>query len=340
MTGVEKCSTAKSGFLCRAKRLVRAGAGILGLTLVTVITATVVVPSGPVTADQVSGLQEHAAQISKDLVLEQLQIGTYEQRYGLDVAKVQADEARIGSIQEQIQSEIGRVSRDHKRLLDEALWAYINSGTTESTGALALFSGSNNEADLTAEYEQVASGDASTTISALRSDENRLRAERAKLVRQETLDRATTDEEATLATSARRIEGELQSKKSEITGQLALAVAHQQAEQAAAATAEVRAAQGSAAVASTGMPSLPPFLQCVLRVESGGNYRAVSPDGAYMGGFQFSLPTWNEAAKLAGMPQLVNVHPNDATPAEQDDVAIALYEADGEQPWNDSCRNS
>jgi hypothetical protein len=85
---------------------------------------------------------------------------------------------------------------------------------------------------------------------------------------------------------------------------------------------------------------LPPFLQCVLQVESGGNYAAVSPGGTYMGGFQFDQPTWNEAAVLAGMPQLVNVPPNIASPADQDDLAIALYNADGEQPWNDSCRNS
>jgi hypothetical protein len=40
------------------------------------------------------------------------------------------------------------------------------------------------------------------------------------------------------------------------------------------------------------------------------------------------------------MPQLINVPPNIASPADQDDLAIALYNADGEQPWNDSCRNS
>ncbi len=59
-----------------------------------------------------------------------------------------------------------------------------------------------------------------------------------------------------------------------------------------------------------------------------------------MGGFQFSQATWNEAAGLAGMPQLTNVPPNEATAAEQDDLAIALYDADGEQSWNDSCRTT
>ena len=166
---------------------------------------------------------------------------------------------------------------------------------------------------------------------------------------------------------ARRKRNSLQSSPRSRANSLP-AVAQQQALQAAAAAKAVRAAQAAAAArnvlgrpirtSTTRSPSAPvstpqgppvgldcrgphasPFLQCVLRVESGGNYGAVSPGGAYMGGFQFSQPTWNEAAQLAGMPQLINVPPNDATPAEQDDLAIALYQADGEQPWDDSCRN-
>jgi len=76
---------------------------------------------------------------------------------------------------------------------------------------------------------------------------------------------------------------------------------------ATSTTQPARSTPGTPAGASSGDPSLPSFLQCVLRVESGGNYNAISPGGAYMGGFQFSQPTWNEAAQLAGMPQLVNV---------------------------------
>ena len=59
-------------------------------------------------------------------------------------------------------------------------------------------------------------------------------------------------------------------------------------------------------------PPLPPFLQCVLQRESGGDYQAVSPDGLYRGGFQFAQGTWNTAAQLAGLPQLVGVLANTA----------------------------
>lgn len=339
---------------------------MVGLSLVTAITTTVVVPPGPVAADQVSNLRAQAAQIAQDLVLEQLQISTYQQQYAVDSAKVQGDEAEIGSSEDRIQTDTARVSRDRSRLQSEAVSAYINLDP-EVSGSDALFD-HQGEVPTRAVYEEVASGDIALTIDALHTDENGLRAERAALEQQEAQDQATTDQEATLANSAHQTEVQLASKQSEITGQLTAAVAQQQAAQAVAAAAAVRAAQAKAAAAaaavttsgasrppsaasttapqgaavstSSGDPSLPPFLQCVLQVESGGDYQAVSPGGTYMGGFQFSQATWNEAAQLAGMPQLVNVPPNEATPAEQDDLAIALYNADGEQSWDDSCRTS
>jgi len=333
----------------------------MGLSLVTAITATVVVPGGPVAADQVSDLQARANQVARDLVLQQLQVDTFQQQYGADVTKVQQDDAAIGATESQIQSDSDRVNRDRRRLQSEAVWAYIHLGG-DANGTPTIFE-NQTVAPTRAQYEDVASGDITLTIDSIHIDQNRLRAERATLAQQQAADQATTNQEASLTDAARRTATSLAAQKSEITGQLAVAVAQQQAAQAAAAQAAVRSAQAKAAAATTATssrapattstvppasatvtpttptadPQLPPFLQCVLQVESGGDYQAVSPDGQYMGGFQFSQPTWNEAAQLAGMPQLVNVQPNVATPAEQDDLAIALYNADGEQPWNDSC---
>jgi len=85
-------------------------------------------------------------------------------------------------------------------------------------------------------------------------------------------------------------------------------------------------------------PALNPFLQCVVQAESGGDYGAVSPNGLYMGAFQFSQPTWDTAAQDAGLGFLVGVPPNEATKPEQDSVAVALYALDGDQPWlGDRC---
>ena len=340
---------------------------MVGLVLVTTITTMVVVAAGPAAADQVSNLKAQATQLAQDLVLEQLQIGAFQQQYDVDSARVQHDKSEIASTHDQIQSDTVRVNRDRKRLQSEAVSAYVNMDP-DSGGAEVLFSGNQTQAIVKTEYEEVTSGDITVAMDVLHTDEGGLHAEQATLEQQEAQDQATTNQEAAQGSDASQTQAELQSKQSEITGQLAVAVAQQQAAQAVAAAKAVQAAQaaaaassskpsptsgspsgtaasppaaqGSAAGASPGDPSLPPFLQCVLQAESGGNYGAVSPGGTYMGGFQFSQPTWNEAAQLAGMPQLINVPPNDATAAEQDDLAIALYDADGQQPWDDSCRNS
>jgi hypothetical protein len=367
VTGVGKCRSTQSGLRRLVGRLATAGARPAALTFVTTATAMMVMSSGSVGADQVSNLKTQAAQIAQDLVLEQLQIGAHQQQYDVDSAKVQQDKAEIGSTQSQISSDVHRVSRDRKRLLAEAVSAYVHMDP-QSAGNETLFSGNQSEALARAEYEEVTSGDTSLAIDVLRTDENELQTERATLQQQEAQDRVTTNEEVAQGNAARQTQAELNAKQSAITGQLTAAVAQQQTLQAAAAARAVRAAQAAAAAAtpsagrtatsttqspsaagpapqggttgsSSGDPSLPPFLQCVLRVESGGNYGAVSPGGTYRGGFQFAQPTWNEAAQLAGMPQLINVPPNEATPAEQDDLAIALYQADGEQPWDDSCQN-
>jgi hypothetical protein len=203
----------------------------------------VVVPPGPVAADQVSDLKAQAAQIAQDLVLEQLQIGAYQQQYDVDIAKVQRDEAKIGSTEHQIQADISRVSRDHKRLQAEAVSAYINLDPGFDG---ALFDGNQNNALAKGEYEEVVGGDIALTMDVLHTDENGLRAERIILEQQEAQDQATTNQEGALANAASQTQGELESKQSEITGELAVAVAQQQAAQAAAAAAAVRAAQAQA----------------------------------------------------------------------------------------------
>ena len=126
------------------------------LTFVTTITATVVVPPGSVTADQVSDLNAQAGQIAKDLVLEQLQIGAYQQQADVDGAKVQRDEAEIGSTEGRIRADDLKVSRDRTRLEDEAVSAYINMNTGLD-GAELLFAGNQSETVVRAQYEQVTS---------------------------------------------------------------------------------------------------------------------------------------------------------------------------------------
>ena len=74
---------------------------LLGIAVVTAVTAAAIINAEPAAGDQVSSLKAQAAQIAQDLVLEQLQIGTFQQQYDVDVAKVRHDQVEIESSHQQ-----------------------------------------------------------------------------------------------------------------------------------------------------------------------------------------------------------------------------------------------
>jgi hypothetical protein len=80
------------------------------------------------------------------------------------------------------------------------------------------------------------------------------------------------------------------------------------------------------------------LLSCIRYNESRGEYNAVSANGQYFGAYQFDQQTWNNTAQYAGYTNLVGVQPNEASPADQDAVALALLQWQGTWPWNgDPC---
>jgi hypothetical protein len=82
-----------------------------------------------------------------------------------------------------------------------------------------------------------------------------------------------------------------------------------------------------------------PFLVCTRAHESdsAGGYRAVSPGGTYRGAYQFLRSTWNTVARHAGRYDLVGVDPAAAAPADQDAMALHLYQWQGAAPWGGRC---
>lgn len=66
--------------------------------------------------------------------------------------------------------------------------------------------------------------------------------------------------------------------------------------------------------------------------EASGNYGAVSPGGRFRGAYQFDQATWDHVAK-SHFPHLVGADPAQASPADQDAVALALYRSRGASPW-------
>ncbi len=81
------------------------------------------------------------------------------------------------------------------------------------------------------------------------------------------------------------------------------------------------------------------FLACTRSHESdsAGGYQAVSPDGVYYGAYQFLISTWKNTAVHADRLDLVNVRPDQASPADQDALATDLYHWQGNAPWVGRC---
>jgi peptidoglycan hydrolase CwlO-like protein len=347
---------------------VREFAGFAALSTALVVSLTLVVAAGPgrAAADQVGSLQTQAKQISQEMVQEQLQIGGYQQQYSVASERVATDARAIAQTQQQIGAAKRQVKSKTLLVRHLAIASYVFGGSESSISNAAVFANNESTVQAAGEYTTIAVGNLNKALDQLHTAQNDLQSRQASLQQQQTQDRSELNEQATSLAQANSSEAELQTAQSQVTGQLAAAVAQEQAAQANAAAAAVAAAQraavppspssqptSSASSASNASNAAPPptavggattdpalnsFLQCVVQAESGGDYGAVSPDGLYMGAFQFSQPTWNYAAQAAGLPGLVGVPPNTASKADQDTVAVALYALDGEQPWlGDRC---
>jgi hypothetical protein len=71
---------------------------------------------------------------------------------------------------------------------------------------------------------------------------------------------------------------------------------------------------------------LPRVLREIAQCESGGDPRAVSPNGMYRGKYQFLRSTWKS---LGGRGE----DPAKASEAHQDRIALKLYRQQGVSPW-------
>ena len=345
--------------------------------LVALATFPVAAAPGPAGADSVSSLQSQAATVAHDLVLEQLQVDAAQQLTSVAAARVATDQQAIAQLDRQLLADQQDLARQLQVVQAQAIRSYVNSGADPSGADAALFAGGTSQAQAASEYVGLAVGTITADLARLHTAQRALQDRQAQLQARQVQDRTDEATRSAALDQASTAAARLQAQQASVTGQLAAAVAAQQAAQATAAAAAVASARKTApapasttatipspspspspspggAVPATGAapapspsgdpypnlpdPALNGFLSCVVQAESGGNYGVVSPNGLYMGAFQFSQPTWNTAARAAGLGLLVGVPPNRTSRAEQDTVAVALFALDGQQPWlGDRC---
>jgi hypothetical protein len=331
-----------------------APAALVAIAIAAAALSTVT--ATPTAADSVSSLTARAHALTQQLVQAQLASGADQQQYSVASAEVAADARAITASRAQVVQDRALIATRLRQVRKLAVADYVLNGAVTPSSGAALFGEDVRTAETANEYATITIGDLNGALNQLHSAQRAETAQVRILTRQQTDDRAAQSAEAADLTAANASVDHLQSLQAQVVGQLATAVAAQQAVQSRTAAGAVTAAErgghpsgggGFATVGAGGKappadnttdPALPPFLQCVVQAESGGNYQAVSPNGLYRGAFQFSQPTWNYAAQEAGRPDLVGVPPNQASKADQDTLAVALYALDGEQPWlGDRC---
>ncbi len=331
---------------------------LCSLGVAALLGATLCCAVAPAGANPIASLKEQAAALSQQMLFEQLQIDGFEQQHASDMTDVAVDDAQLKQLQTQLVVTRHRIGEDLSDLRSAAITAYVEGGT-EVDGMSALFAGSPTEG-ATSVYAEVITGDLTSAVARLQSDRRVLHSEETAQQRVAADAQRELSGAGAALSSAESTGVALSQQRAGVTGALAVAIAQQDVqeqqqalqqeqaqEQAQAHDAVMQAAEAPArpnglrvttqATATGVLPPLNSFLSCVIQAESSGDYQAVSPTGQYMGAFQFSQPTWNEAAQLAGIPTLAGSLPYEASPRDQDLLAIALYNADGEQPWYDPC---
>ena len=105
--------------------------------------------------------------------------------------------------------------------------------------------------------------------------------------------------------------------------------------QATTTTVAPETSPTTTAAPTTQAPGTPTAAQweALRQCESTGRYTVVSANGLYYGAYQFNRQTWDGVAARIGRADLVGVPPNEATPADQDAMALALWLDRGWQPW-------
>jgi peptidoglycan DL-endopeptidase CwlO len=222
--------------------------GIPALTVVTVLASTVLGSARPATGDAISNARARAAAIESQLTQAQNEMSALSQQY--DEAKYHLGQvnSNIATTKANIAADEKQVSQDKTTLSKAAIANYISDGTAAAQNS--IFSGNQETAGATTEYNQIAEGDISLAVDNLHTAENSLNAQVAQLQNeQQQAQSQVTAEQNAVAQNAQAIDQQKNALAQE-QGQIAQLVQQQQQAEAAAAAQAAAAKQAAAAQAA------------------------------------------------------------------------------------------
>ncbi len=185
--------------------------------------------AAPAGADQVGSLKAQAKTISEELVQEQLEAGAYQQQYSVASAQVAQDERAIASLQAEITTDRHEVTKRLHQVQRLAVESYVLNGSVSSGSGAALFAENVSTVQSANEYATISIGNLNEAVEGLRTAKRNEQNQQQSLVRQRTLDQSTQVQQASYLAQANASVQQMQTVQAQVTGQLAVAVAQQNA---------------------------------------------------------------------------------------------------------------
>jgi peptidoglycan DL-endopeptidase CwlO len=256
---------------------------VLAVTAVAALTSGLAIPRA--SADSISGLRAQAAALVSRINSLGLQEDALSEQYDEARNQVQTLEAQVSAAARQLATTEAKTSRDRAVLLQDAVEAYVNGGSSpQSSGSTAMQSA--NNALLRAEYADTLATDQNDAIDQYHLASLQQLAE-ANLKSKESAAKSEVQKVASAQHAVVQLADQLSAQKNQITGQIATLVAQQEAAAAAAArqaaqqrlAAQQAAAQAAAQAQAQAQPQVEGQAQTAGASSGGSGYGPPPPVG-------------------------------------------------------------
>jgi cell wall-associated NlpC family hydrolase len=214
-----------------------------------------VLPATHAGATSSSTLRAEAAHIAGEIDTLNTKIAILSEEYDQASSHLTVIRHQLAADQRAITRAATSVTLDTKRLTDQAVNAYVNAGS--ETAISSVISKNGDSLPLQQTYLAVASGNLSSDVTTLENSKYALHQKGLALSSEEAQAAATTATLAAAQSNATNLAGQLHSTLAGVNGQLAAAVAAQEAAQQAAAN-QAAAAEAAQATIATPAPAVAP----------------------------------------------------------------------------------